>query len=99
MFNKNFYSGAPVIGIYEMRRINELQYRPSTRKIARELATYATNLYNFTLNTKEGSLKPSMSPITMDYLLGAYLTGMAQYPLDVINATLEKVTKEKIPGA
>ena len=99
MFNKNFYSGAPVIGIYEMRRINELQYRPSTRKIARELATYATNLYNFTLNTKEGSLKPSMSPITMDYLLGAYLTGMAQYPLDVLNATLEKVTKEKIPGA
>ena len=48
MFNKNFYSGAPVIGIYEMRRINELQYRPSTRKIARELATYAPNLYNFT---------------------------------------------------
>ena len=99
MFNKNFYSGAPVIGIYEMRRINELQYRPSTRKIARELATYATNLYNFTLNTKEGSLKPSMSPITMDYLLGAYLTGMAQYPVDILNSGLEKFTKEKIPGA
>ena len=99
MFNKNLYSGAPVIGIYEMRRINELQYRPSTRKIAKELANIATNLFNFTMNTKEGSLQPSMSPITMDYLLGAYLTGMSQYPLDIINSGLEKFAKEKIPGA
>ena len=47
MFNKNFYSGAPVIGIYEMRKLNELQVRPSTRKIAREMANGASNLFNF----------------------------------------------------
>jgi hypothetical protein len=98
MFNKNLYSGAPVIGIYEMRRINELQFRPSTRKLARELTTMANNLSNFVLNTKEGALESSMSPITVDYLLGAYLTGMSQYPLDIINSGLEKFTKEKIPG-
>ena len=99
MFNKNLYSGAPVIGIYEMRRINELQFRPTTRKLARELTTMANNLSNFVLNTKEGALESSMSPITVDYLLGAYLTGMSQYPLDIINSGLEKFTKEKIPGA
>ena len=52
MFNKNFYTGAPVIGIYEMRRLDELEYRPSTRKIAKEFSTFTSNIYNFTLNTK-----------------------------------------------
>ena len=112
-FNKNFYSGAPVIGIYEMQKLNELQMRPTTRKIAKELSTVSSNIYNFTMGTKEGSVKPSMSPITMDYLLGAYLTGIMQYPLDIINTQIENpesvtskigrelglVKEEKIKGA
>ena len=36
MFNTNFYTGAPVIGIYEMRRIDELQARGTTREIAKD---------------------------------------------------------------
>jgi len=99
MFNKNFYSGAPVIGIYEQRKIGELQMRPSTRKIAKELSTGASNLFNFVLGTPDGEVKPSLSPILTDYLIGAYLTGIMQYPIDILDSALEKVTKEKIPGA
>ena len=95
MFNKNFYSGAPVIGMYEMRKLNELQVRPSTRKIAVEMANGASNIFNFVARSKEGSLKPTMSPITMDYILGAYLTGLAQYPVDILSNVLEKKAPEK----
>ena len=95
LFNKNLYSGAPVIGMYEMRKLNELQVRPSTRKIAVEMANGASNIFNFVARSKEGSLKPTMSPVTMDYILGAYLTGLAQYPVDILSNVLEKKAPEK----
>jgi len=41
----------------------------------------------FLKRKKEGSVnEPIMSPIVVDYLLGAYLTGMLQYPIDILNA-------------
>jgi hypothetical protein len=91
MFNKNFYTGAPVIGIYELRRLDELQARNSTREIAKRLSTFTSNLAAFTFRTKEGAKKPvPLSPIEMDYVLGAYFTGLMQYPIDILNAQLEK---------
>ena len=59
----------------------------------------ASNLFNFVFGTPDGEVKPSLSPILTDYLIGAYLTGIFQYPIDILDSTLEKVTKEKIPGA
>ncbi len=88
MFNKNFYSGAPVVGIYEMQKLSELQARPSTRKIAQKMANGASNLFNFITRADKDTLKPSMSPIVMDYLVGSYFTGIAQYPFDIVNAEI-----------
>jgi len=90
MFNKNFYSGAPVIGIYEMRKLDELQARGSTREIAKRISTFTGNMNAFLLRSKEGAKVPQMSPITIDYLIGAYFTGLMQYPFDILNAQLEK---------
>jgi hypothetical protein len=92
LVNKNLYSGAPVIGIYELQRIDELQARGSTRQIAKDLSRLSGNLSAFLTRKKEGTVKnPIFSPIDVDYLLGAYLTGMLQYPVDIINAVGSKV--------
>jgi|TARA_Y100000296_G_scaffold35821_1_gene41512 hypothetical protein len=90
-FNKNFYSGAPVIGLYERQRLDELQARPSTREIATKLSNWSSNLSAFLLRKKEGTVKnPIFTPIDMDYLIGAYFTGILQYPFDVLSAQLDR---------
>ena len=92
LVNKNLYSGAPVIGIYELQRIDELQARGSTRQIAKDLSRLSGNLSAFLTRKKEGTVKNQIfSPIDVDYFLGAYLTGMLQYPVDIINAVGSKV--------
>ena len=85
--NKNLYSGAPILGAYELQRLDELQARGTTRDIAKKLSAYTANMSAFLKRKKEGSVnEPIMSPIVVDYLLGAYLTGMLQYPIDILNA-------------
>jgi hypothetical protein len=85
MANKNLYSGAPVIGRYELQRLDELQARPSTREIAKKLSNFSSNMAAFLTRTPEGGVKPvPMTPIVADYLLGAYLTGIMQYPVDIV---------------
>ena len=93
MFNKNFYTGAPVIGLYELRRLDELQARGTTRDIAKRFSTFGSNIAAFAFRTKEGAKKPvPLSPIEMDYLIGAYFTGIMQYPFDILeSANLGKV--------
>ena len=91
MVNKNLYSGAPVIGIYELQRLDELQARGSTREIAKSLSTLSGNLASFITRRKEGTVdSPILTPIEVDYLLGAYLTGMMQYPIDIINSRFKR---------
>ena len=91
MFNKNFYSGAPVIGLYERQRLDELQARPSTREIAKKLSNFSSNISAFLLRKKEGTVKnPIFTPIEMDYLIGAYFTGIMQYPFDILSAQLKR---------
>jgi len=100
MFNRNFYSGAPVIGIYELQRLDELQARDSTRKIAKEISILTSNLSSFLMRKKEGSVKtPILTPIDVDYLLGAYLTGMLQYPVDILNTRFKGSELEGEPIA
>ena len=98
MFNKNFYTGAPVVGIYEMRRLDELQARGSTRELAKRLSNFTGNMNAFLLRSKEGAKVPQVSPIVMDYLMGAYFTGLMQYPLDILNAQLKKKPLEGEPA-
>ena len=90
MFNKNLYSGAPVIGIYEMRKLDELQARGTTRELAKRISTFTRNLNAFLFRSKEGAKVPQVSPIVIDYLIGAYFTGLMQYPFDILNAQLQK---------
>ena len=91
LFNKNLYSGAPVIGIYELRKLDDLNVRPSTREIAVRLSNFTSNLASFAFRTKKGAVKPiPLNPIEMDYLVGAYFTGLMQYPIDILNAQLKK---------
>jgi hypothetical protein len=86
MINKNLYSGAPVIGIYELQRLDELQARGTTRQIAKSISTLTGNLSSMLMRKKEGTVDtPIFTPIEVDYILGAYLTGMMQYPVDILN--------------
>ena len=99
MVNKNLYSGAPVIGIYELQRLDELQARGTTRDIAKSISTFTGNLSSFLMRRKEGTVDtPILTPIEVDYLLGAYLTGMLQYPVDVLNAAKIPFTDKKLFG-
>jgi len=99
MVNKNLYSGAPVIGIYELQRLDELQARGTTRDIAKSISTFTGNLSSFLMRRKEGTVDtPIFTPIEVDYLLGAYLTGMLQYPVDVLNAAKIPFTDKKLFG-
>jgi hypothetical protein len=92
MINKNLYSGAPVIGIYELQRLDELQARGTTRQIAKSISTLTGNLSSMLMRKKEGTVDtPIFTPIEVDYILGAYLTGMLQYPVDILNAVGSKV--------
>ncbi len=91
LVNKNLYSGAPVIGIYELQRLDELQARGSTREIAKFMSTLSGNIASFITRRKEGTVEsPILTPIEVDYLLGAYLTGMLQYPIDIINSRFKR---------
>jgi hypothetical protein len=99
MVNKNLYSGAPVIGIYELQRLDELQARGTTRDIAESISKFTGNLSSFLMRRKEGTVdKPIFTPIEVDYLLGAYLTGMMQYPVDILNAAKIPFTDKKLFG-
>ena len=89
--NKQFYTGSPVLGMYERMRLDELQARDSTREIAKKISNYTSNLNAFFTRQKEGSVKnPIFSPIEVDYLIGAYFTGIMQYPFDIMESRLEK---------
>ena len=95
LVNKNLYSGAPVIGIYELQRLDELQARGSTREIAKFMSTLSGNIASFVTRRKEGTVdSPIFTPIEVDYLLGAYLTGMMQYPIDIINSRFKRTDLE-----
>jgi len=85
MFNTNLYSGSPILGLYERQRLDQLQLRPSTRKIAIQLSHYTANTRSFLERKKEGTVKnPIFTPIEMDYIIGSYFTGLLQYPFDIL---------------
>ena len=87
IFNRNFYTGGTVLGMYERQLVDTLQYRPQTREIAKVLANFLSNMRGiFKLNQPSGAEKEYvLSPIHMDYLIGSYATGILQYPFDMIN--------------
>tara|TARA_X000001382_G_scaffold71843_1_gene50081 strand:+ start:2563 stop:6816 length:4254 start_codon:yes stop_codon:yes gene_type:complete len=88
-FNKNFYTGSPVLGYYEQPLIESLQARPKTRKIAIATANFLSNIrgpkLDLTGDDPEGRQRDGFSPVKIDYLLGAYATGLLQYPIDILN--------------
>ena len=98
MSNTNIYSGAPVLGVYELRKINQLQTRASTREIAIKMSNYSSNLAAFAFRTKEGQERYTISPIVMDYIIGSYFTGIMQYPFDIVENLIPKedLTGERI---
>jgi len=87
IFNRNFYTGGTVLGMYERQLVDTLQYRPQTREIAKILANFLSNIRGvFKLNEPPGAEKDYvLSPLHLDYLIGAYATGILQYPFDIIN--------------
>ena len=90
MSNTNIYSGAPVLGVYELRKINQLQTRASTREIAKKMSNYSSNLAAFAFRTKEGQERYTVSPIVMDYIIGSYFTGIMQYPFDIVENLISR---------
>jgi len=88
IFNRNFYTGGIVLGMYERQLVDTLQYRPQTREIAKVLANFISNMRGvFKLNEPPGTEKDYgwFTPIHLDYLIGSYATGILQYPFDIIN--------------
>jgi hypothetical protein len=73
-----------------MRKLDELQARGTTRELAKRISTFTRNLNAFLFRSKEGAKVPQISPIVIDYLIGAYFTGLMQYPFDILNAQLQK---------
>ena len=95
MANTNIYSGAPVLGVYELRKINQLQTRASTREIAKKMSNYASNIAAFAFRSKEGQEKYTPSPIVVDYIIGSYFTGILQYPFDIVE---NLIPRQKLAG-
>tara|TARA_R100001594_G_scaffold580_1_gene2209 strand:- start:43 stop:4128 length:4086 start_codon:yes stop_codon:yes gene_type:complete len=87
IFNRNFYTGGTVLGMYERQLVDTLQYRPQTREIAKILANFLSNMRGvFKINEPVGAEKDYvLSPLHIDYLIGAYATGILQYPFDMVN--------------
>ena len=87
IFNRNFYTGGTVLGMYERQLVDTLQYRPQTREIAKILANFLSNMRGvFKINEPVGAEKDYvLSPLHIDYLIGSYATGILQYPFDMIN--------------
>ena len=55
------------------------------------MSTLSGNLASFITRRKEGTVEtPILTPIEVDYLLGAYLTGMLQYPVDILNSRFKR---------
>ena len=98
LFNRNFYTGSAVLGFYEQKSLDSLRYRPQTREIARKLFNYFSNRNGiFTFGEREGDEPKAwfnLDPIKIDYLIGAYLTGIMQYPVDVINSLVFEPSDE-----
>ena len=56
----------------------------------------ATNMSSFIGGQREGAVKETViNPITVDYMLGAYLTGILQYPVDIIEGF---IPRDKLKG-
>ena len=86
MFNRNFYTGSVVLGMYERQTIEKLRYRAQTRELAKGLSNFLTNIKGMlTIGEKPGDEKDRLDPLKIDYLIGAYATGLMQYPFDIIN--------------
>jgi hypothetical protein len=73
--------------MYERQLVDTLQYRPQTREIAKILANFLSNMRGvFKINEPVGAEKDYvLSPLHIDYLIGAYATGILQYPFDMVN--------------
>ena len=86
LFNRNFYTGSAVLGLYERQTIEKLRYRAQTRELAKFTANFLTNVKGMlTIGERSGDEKDRLDPLKIDYLIGAYATGILQYPFDIIN--------------
>ena len=86
LFNRNFYTGSAVLGLYERQTIEKLRYRAQTRELAKFTANFLTNVKGMlTIGERPGDEKDRLDPLKIDYLIGAYATGILQYPFDIIN--------------
>ena len=84
IFNRNFYTGGTVLGMYERQIVDTLQYRPQTREVAKVFANFLSNIRGV-FQRKGAEKEYVLSPLHIDYLIGSYATGIMQYPVDMIN--------------
>jgi len=95
--NKNFYTGRPIESYYEMTKMSDLKRRTGVRGIAQQLSNLTANLRGMV--AAEGKVvEPLISPITVDYVLRAYLTGIMQYPLDIYDHYYYEKTLKGVRG-
>ena len=72
------------------KRENRLQYKPNTRESIILFSKYLekiTGAGGLSLRG-DGKLGVTIPPITLDYMVNSYFTGLASYPLDILDATL-----------
>ena len=97
MVGYNFYTGRPVESFYSVTNLNKMRKHGGTRLIAEKLANLTANLKG-AVAAEGKEVDYAISPITVDYLIRAYFTGMLQYIPDVAEHFVYESTMKGIRG-
>jgi len=90
MYTNLNWQGDPIKPTGFEKREDRLQYKPNTRESVILFSQYLEKITGAGgLGLRgDGKLGVTIPPITLDYMVNSYLTGLASYPLDILDATL-----------
>jgi len=90
MYTNTNWQGDPIKPTGFSRKIDRLQYKSNTRESIIQFTQFLEKITGdggLALRG-DGKLGVTISPITLDYMVNAYFTGLASYPLDLLDARL-----------
>ena len=90
MYTNTNWQGDPIKPTGFSRKIDRLQYKSNTRESIIQFTQFLEKITgeDGLALRGDGKLGVTISPITLDYMVNAYFTGVASYPLDILDAML-----------
>jgi len=90
MFTNTNWQGDPISPVGFSKRETRLQYKSNTRESVIQFTEF---LYKITGSEGvalrgDGKMGMVISPILLDYMVNSYFTGLASYPLDILDAMI-----------